>query len=125
MLITVAVMLAGIGAVEAGTPNCAEATAAPNALEQLFDAPPQSRGANAWWHWQGANVTKSGITRDLEAMKDAGLSGATIFNIQDVGWDCEERMTTPLCPGMEYMNDKWWDLVSFAVSEAKRSAEVE
>ena len=89
-------------------------------LQQLFDAPPQSRGANAWWHWQGANVTKSGITRDLEAMKDAGLSGATIFNIQDVGWDCEERMTTPLCPGMEYMNDKWWDLVSFAVSEAKR-----
>ena len=92
----------------------------PDSLERLFDAPPQSRGANAWWHWQGANVTKSGITRDLEAMKDAGLSGATIFNIQDVGWDCEERMSTPLCPGMEYMNDKWWDLVSFAVSEAKR-----
>ena len=120
ILITVAVMLAGIGAVEARTPNCAEAKVATNTLEQLFDAPPQSRGANAWWHWQGANVTKSGITRDLEAMKDAGLSGATIFNIQDVGWDCEERMTTPLCPGMEYMNDKWWDLVSFAVSEAKR-----
>ena len=95
-------------------------TPSPDRLQQLFDAPPQSRGANAWWHWQGANVTKSGITRDLEAMKDAGLSGATIFNIQDVGWDCEERMTTPLCPGMEYMNDKWWDLVSFAASEAKR-----
>ncbi|MBR5549841.1 MAG: hypothetical protein IKU71_08935, partial [Kiritimatiellae bacterium] len=42
----------------------------PDSLERLFDAPPQSRGANAWWHWQGANVTKSGITRDLEAMKD-------------------------------------------------------
>jgi len=96
------------------------ATPSPDRLQQLFDEPPQSRGANAWWHWQGANVTKSGITRDLEAMKDAGLSGATIFNIQDVGWDCEERMTTPLCPGMEYMNDKWWDLVSFAASEAKR-----
>ena len=95
-------------------------TPSPDRLQQLFDEPPQSRGANAWWHWQGANVTKSGITRDLEAMKDAGLSGATIFNIQDVGWDCEERMTTPLCPGMEYMNDKWWDLVSFAASEAKR-----
>ena len=98
--------------------NCT--TPSPDRLQQLFDEPPQSRGANAWWHWQGANVTKSGITRDLEAMKDAGLSGATIFNIQDVGWDCEERMTTPLCPGMEYMNDKWWDLVSFAASEAKR-----
>ena len=90
----------------------------PDRLEQLFDNPPQSCGANAWWHWQGANVTKLGLTRDLEAMKDAGLSGATIFNIQDVGWDCGERMSTPLCPGMEYMNDKWWNLVSFAVSEA-------
>ena len=96
------------------------AAAAPDNLEALFTCPPQSRGANAWWHWQGANVTKSGITRDLEAMKDAGLSGATIFNIQDVGWDCEERMTTLLCPGLEYMNDKWWDMVAFAVSEAKR-----
>ena len=89
-------------------------------LETLFDSPPQMRGANAWWHWQGANVTKSGITRDLQSMRDAGLSGATIFNIQDVGWDCEERMSTPLCPGLEYMNDKWWDMVSFAVAEAKR-----
>ena len=84
ILITVAVMLAGIGAVEARTPNCAESKIVPNALEQLFDASPQSRGANAWWHWQGANVTKSGITRDLEAMKDAGLSGATILIIKRV-----------------------------------------
>ena len=89
-------------------------------LESLFDDPPQRRGANAWWHWQGANVTKYGITRDLEAMKDAGLSGATIFNIQDVGWSCEERMSTPLCPGMEYMSAKWWEMVKFAVAEAKR-----
>jgi len=119
-LIAAAAMLATIGVAEAQESNGDKAKDVPSALERLFDAPPQSRGANAWWHWQGANVTKSGITRDLEAMKDAGLSGATIFNIQDVGWDCEERMSTPLCPGMEYMNDKWWDLVSFAVSEAKR-----
>lgn len=113
VMITAAAALTAV-ATASGEPSPAER------LETLFDSPPQSRGANAWWHWQGANVTKLGITRDLEAMKDAGLSGATIFNIQDVGWDCEERMTTPLCPGMEYMNDKWWDLVSFAVSEAKR-----
>ncbi|MBR1921410.1 MAG: hypothetical protein IJ829_05340 [Kiritimatiellae bacterium] len=96
------------------------AGAATDDLESLFDRPPLSRGANAWWHWQGANVTKRGITRDLEAMRDAGLSGATIFNIQDVGWVCEERMATPLCPGLEYMNDKWWEMVTFAVAEAKR-----
>ena len=113
VMITAAAALTAV-ATASGEPSPAER------LETLFDSPPQMRGANAWWHWQGANVTKSGITRDLQSMRDAGLSGATIFNIQDVGWECEERMSTPLCPGLEYMNDKWWDLVSFAVAEAKR-----
>ena len=113
VMITAAAALTAV-ATASGEPSPAER------LETLFDSPPQMRGANAWWHWQGANVTKSGITRDLQSMRDAGLSGATIFNIQDVGWDCEERMSTPLCPGLEYMNDKWWDMVSFAVAEAKR-----
>ena len=70
-------------------------------LDKVFAEPPARSGINVWWHWQGANVTKYGITRDLESMKKAGVASATIFNIQDVGWDCEERMTTPLCPGME------------------------
>ena len=113
IVIAVAAFLTAVAATADGSSDAKR-------LEELFDSPPQQRGANAWWHWQGANVTKAGITRDLEAMKDAGISGATIFNIQDVGWDCEERMSTPLCPGLEYMNDKWWDMVSFAVSEAKR-----
>ena len=113
VMITAAAALTAV-ATASGEPSPAER------LETLFDSPPQMRGANAWWHWQGANVTKSGITRDLQSMRDAGLSGATIFNIQDVGWDCEERMSTPLCPGLEYMNDKWWDMVSFAVADAKR-----
>ena len=29
-------------------------------------------------------------------------------------------MSTPLCPGMEYMSAKWWEMVKFAVAEAKR-----
>lgn len=91
-----------------------------DSLESLFDDPPQSRGANAWWHWLGANVTRRGISRDLESMRRAGLSGAAIFNIQDIGWSSRERMSTPLCPGLEYMNGKWWAMLSFAVSEAKR-----
>ena len=32
-------------------------------LESLFDDPPQRRGANAWWHWQGANVAKRRVPR--------------------------------------------------------------
>ena len=89
-------------------------------LESAFLQPEQVRGANAWWHWQGANVTDYGITRDLEAMKSAGLSGATIFWIQEVGWDCPERLRTPINPKLEFRNEEWWRLLRFAVSESRR-----
>ncbi len=36
------------------------------------------------WFWMNGNVTKEGITLDLEAMKSAGIGG--IFNF-DVGTD--------------------------------------
>ena len=50
-------------------------------LDEDFANPPQKAGVHAWWHWVGYNVSKAGITRDLEAMKSAGLGGATIFTI--------------------------------------------
>lgn len=93
---------------------------ATDGLERIFDDPPQACGVNVWWHWQGANVTKSGITRDLESMKAAGVSGATIFAIQEVGWYAESRLKTPVNPGVDYGTEAWWDLVRFAVDEAKR-----
>ena len=64
VMITAAAALTAVATVS-GEPSPAER------LETLFDSPPQMRGANAWWHWQGANVTKSGITRDLQSMRDA------------------------------------------------------
>ena len=87
VMITAAAALTAV-ATASGEPSPAER------LETLFDSPPQMRGANAWWHWQGANVTKSGITRDLQSMRDAGLSGATIFNIQDVAVQTGSDMIT-------------------------------
>ena len=41
-------------------------------LAEDFANPPQKAGVHAWWHWVGYNVSKAGITRDLEAMKAAG-----------------------------------------------------
>lgn len=93
---------------------------ATDGLERLFDNPPQSCGVNVWWHWQGPNVTKAGITRDLEAMKSAGVSGATIFTIQEVGWDCESRLKTPVNPALSFGNEVWWDMVRYAVEESRR-----
>ena len=92
----------------------------PASLSDIFAHPPAESGINVWWHWQGANVTKYGITRDLESMKKAGVRSATIFNIQDVGWDSVERFKDPFCPGMTYMSPAWFEMVTFAIAEAKR-----
>lgn len=60
---------------------CASFASFGGTLVEDFANPPQKAGVHAWWLWVGYNVSKAGITRDLEAMKSAGLGGATIFTI--------------------------------------------
>ncbi len=79
-------------------------------LEKGFLAPPPSARPHTWWHWMNGNVTKEGITADLEAMAQIGLGGAQIF---DAGCDVP--------PGPVRFNSPiWFDTMRFAVSEAKR-----
>ncbi len=57
-------------------------TAEPAAdLARGFAAPPDSARPHTWWHWMNGNVTKEGITADLESMKRVGVGGAQIFNV--------------------------------------------
>ena len=48
-----------------------------------FLDPPDSARPHAWWHWMNGNVTREGITADLEAMKRVGLGGAQIFHVAE------------------------------------------
>ena len=63
-----------------------------------------------WWHWLDGNVTREGITADLEAMHRVGIHEATLFN---------GGMGFPQGP-IEYMSDEWLALFQHAASEAKR-----
>ncbi len=56
------------------------------------------------------NVTREGITADLEAMKRVGIGGAQIFNV-----DCG----IPAGP-VKFMSPEWRELVKFAAQEAQR-----
>ena len=49
-------------------------------LPATFQQPPQQYGIRCWWWWLNGNVTKEAITRDLEAMKSKGFSGACIVD---------------------------------------------
>ena len=46
-----------------------------------FPDPPESSKIYTWWHWMDKAISREGITRDLEAMKEQGITGATILNI--------------------------------------------
>jgi hypothetical protein len=75
-----------------------------------FKSPPDSARPHTWWHWMNGNVTKDGITKDLEAMKRIGLGGFQAFSVTD---------RIPEGP-VKYMSDEWLDLMGHAVREADR-----
>ena len=84
--------------------------APPDALESGFRTPPDSARPQTWWHWMNGNVTKEGLTADLEAMKQIGLGGATIVNV-----DCGiPHGNAP------FMSPAWREDFKFAALEADR-----
>ncbi|SEQ09138.1 glycosyl hydrolase [Neolewinella agarilytica] len=79
-------------------------------LQQGFQHPPSTAKARTIWFWINGNVTKSGITEDLKAMKKVGIQGAILFNVS-LGH-----------PGgvAPYLSTEWLDLLNFTALEAKR-----
>jgi hypothetical protein len=53
---------------------------AQDALEAAFKNPPDSAKPRVWWHWMNGNITKEGITADLEWMKRVGIAGFQNFD---------------------------------------------
>jgi len=51
-----------------------------DAMAANFYAPPDSAKPWAYWWWLNGNVSKVGITRDLEEMKRQGINGVLIFH---------------------------------------------
>jgi hypothetical protein len=87
------------------------AAAAPvDVLESGFRSPPDSAKPQTWWHWMNGNISKEGITADLEAMKQIGLGGATIVNV-DSGIPRG---------AVSFMSPAWREDFKFAMQEANR-----
>lgn len=82
-------------------------------LETGFTTPPDSAKPRTWWHWTMSNVTKTGITKDLEWMKRAGLGG---FMLADVNYGRGQTVE----PKISYGTPEWYDAVRFAAAEADR-----
>jgi hypothetical protein len=79
-------------------------------LEENFLYPPDSAKPYAMWFWMNGNISKEGITLDLEAMKSAGIGG--VFNF-------DASSDIPKGP-VEYFSEEWLQLKKHAIQEADR-----
>lgn len=75
-----------------------------------FETPPPAAKARTWWHWMNGNVTRRGITADLEAMKEVGIQEAQLFNV---------NLAFPK-GDVTYLSPEWLALFEHAALEAKR-----
>ena len=81
-----------------------------NDLQASFAQPPDAVRPWVYWFWLNGNITKEGITADLEAMARVGIGGVLIMEV-DQG--------APVGP-MDFMGPQWRELFSFVASEAQR-----
>ncbi|MFC1761766.1 glycosyl hydrolase [Planctomycetota bacterium] len=57
------------------------AHAKPDTLAETFKNPPASAKPRTWMHAMSGNMSKAGMTKDLEAMAEAGIGGIILFNV--------------------------------------------
>lgn len=89
---------------------CGNTLLAADDLASGFVNPPDSAKPHTWWHWMNGNVTREGITADLEAMERVGIGGVQIFNA-GVG----------VPPGpVGFLTPEWRELMKHTAKEADR-----
>jgi len=84
--------------------------AAVDELAKNFATPPAAARPWVYWFWLNGNITRAGLTADLEAMQRAGVGGVLIMEV-DQG--------APVGP-VAFMSEQWRDLFKFMVGEANR-----
>ncbi len=104
-LLSLAAIAAALGLLLASTSAQAQTT-----LEQGFDNPPANVRPGTWFHVMSGNMTKEGITLDLEAMARVGIGHVTMFHV---------TQGIPL-GRVKFASDEHIALVAHAAAESKR-----
>ena len=80
-----------------------------------FSSPSSQYHPETWFHFVDGNVDKEGITKDLEAISAAGISGVQFFHGGGFGGSWP-GVTDPIyC-----LSENWEDILSHTAREAKR-----
>ena len=94
----------------AATALMAGAATGPDTLAHGFASPPASARPWVYWFWLDGNITREGITADLEAMRRVGIGGVLIMEV-DQG--------VPKGP-TRFMSPPWREMFKHVVAEAGR-----
>ncbi len=79
-------------------------------IKSGFEVPADTNVLWCYWYWINDDISKEGITKDLLAMKEAGIGAALIGNINPAGVDGKVPM----------LSEDWWSHMVHAVTEGKR-----
>ncbi len=81
-------------------------------LEKSFVSPPP--GARPWvfWFWINGNISKEGITADLEAFKRVGIGGVIWMEVSGPWWAPEGKVVA--------LSPQWHECMQWAVRECDR-----
>jgi hypothetical protein len=88
----------------------AHAASPADGLQRRFRTPPDEARPWVYWVWMDGNLSREGITADLEAMKRVGIGGVIIMEV-NVG--------IPQGP-VKFMSPEWRKMFTHVVAEAER-----
>ena len=104
----------------AGSASLRDSASWSDDLASAFLNPPAAARPYVLWMWMGSNLSKEGITRDLEAMQEAGIGGATIYSLADTLIPWAGFIRNSPTPEIITYSDPWWNLLHHAAREADR-----
>lgn len=81
-------------------------------LSSTFKSPSKKYYPETWFHLNGNNISKEGLTLDLEAIKEAGLQGIHLFN--------KSGRPFPDVKPIKILSPEWEDMIRHAADECKR-----
>ncbi len=81
-----------------------------DALKEGFKNPPDSARPGVYWYFMDGNLSREGMTKDLESMKAAGI-GNVLFLEVNVGVPRGK---------IDFLSNEWQDLFRHAVKECER-----
>jgi len=79
-------------------------------LQTEFLNPPNSSKPRTWFHSMSGNMSKAGITKDLESIKSVGIGGVLLFNV---------TQGIPIGP-VKFNSDEHIELIRHMAAEAER-----